>query len=370
MRSIVINLSLVLLISSTTYGQDLSSYYSYIFNPININPAYSGNTDNIEGILDSRSQFTGVQGSPKNIMVGINSPVFVNQGAGVKLITDTRGIFEVTKADVLYSHKFMLQEDIYFRLGLSVGVLNRRLNPTNLSNSSALLETGDPTLNDNNYSYSRFVSGFGMLCDWKEIKVGFSAPHIIESATEIDQYMVGSVSYDYEIDQKWAVKPAIIYQNIPVTANVLDVMVTGEWSKKLFVVLGYATNSRLKSGVGFNLRGFGISYLYEKSTGGLSSLSSNTHEIILNVSVKRKPKRFASTKMESDLDSMIDYMTGLLNDESSYGKDFIKSEIHKIYEQLDGILEENTDKNAGKVADKLHKVEEQINTLIERYKLD
>ncbi len=364
-------IAIIVLSGNIVLGQDFSSFYSYVLNKGNINPAFTGNTNSVDGVLNSRSQFTGVSGSPKNIMFGVSAPVFANQGAGFKVINDSRGVFDVTRADFSYSHKVSFNDDVSLRFGLSVGILNRKINVNNLESQSSLFDSSDPTVNNSTFNYSRFVSGFGLLMKAKDFEIGFSAPHIIESATDINQYLVGMVSYDYSIeDTKWGVQPTLIYQNIPVTQNIVDVLVKGTWNDKISLIMGYANNNRIKGGMGLNLNGFGVSYLYEHSTGDLRRISGSTHEIMLSVSVKRQPKRFGTLKLEKDLDEIITYIADLVKNDANHGKDFIGSEIDRIHAQLNEILDENTDKNAGKVAEKLQRVEEQINLLIEKYKLN
>jgi type IX secretion system PorP/SprF family membrane protein len=361
---------LLLALTTSLLGQEFSGFYSYVLNPANINPAYIGKTDKVQGVLVSRSQYADVIGSPKNIMAGISGPVFMNQAAGLRVINDIQGAFNLTRADFTYAQKFYMHDDSYIRFGLSMGLLNRTINVSDIQTNTDLFDEDDPTLNGDGYNFNRFVAGFGMLYEIDHLEIGFSAPHIVENANSINSFLVGMASYDYEINSDWAVKPTVIYQNIPNSKNKVDILAKGIWKQKISVILGYTNTSRLKGGLGVDLSGFGVSYLYGMTTGDLKSLSASTNELMITIAIQRKAKRFSSSKMDEELDHLIEYTTDLLEIGDKYGKDFITEEIEKIYVQLDEVIEENTNKNNDKLAFKIQKVEHQIMALVKKYNLE
>ena len=108
-------------------AQEQSNYYSYLMNRVNLNTAYAGNDSQISGILNSRTQWAGVNGAPRNLMFGLHGPIFANQGMGIRMISDSRGPFQTLRSDFMYSHRFHINENMYFRMGLSAGIINRKL---------------------------------------------------------------------------------------------------------------------------------------------------------------------------------------------------------------------------------------------------
>lgn len=352
---------------SFAHAQEQSNYYSYLMNRVNLNTAYAGSEEQISGILNSRTQWAGVKGAPRNIMFGMHGPIFANQGMGLRIISDTRGSFQTMRSDFMYSHKFYLKENLFFRMGLSAGVINRSLNVVNTQSKS--FNENDPMLTNEQYNFTNFVSGFGLLVEWKGLQVGFSAPHMIEDNAIINQHMVGIASYKYDIGEKWQIEPLIIYQNFPILKNQLDAALKGTFAKKVWVQGSYRTNKSFTGAVGFNLKGFGVGYLYEHNSQPLQALSGGTHEIAISFSIVHKPKSFGSLKAEKEMDGMIEYMNQLLNDEKTYGKEFILNEIERIHTELNKLMEKNSNANAGEVKERLPIIEEQINHLIEKYNL-
>jgi len=361
---------ILILVQYSVSAQDFSSFYSYMLNRVNINPALAGNSTNIVGIMDYRSQYNGIPGGPRNLMFALHSPISVNQGAGVKVIQDTRGAFGVTRVDGMYSHRFFLSDSFSVRFGLSVGMISRHLNTSSIAATSNMFDLSDPTLSSPVYNYTRFISGFGMLVNYKQLEVGFSAPQIIENSNSIGQYLVGTLSYTYSLaSSKIDLQPFMIYQNLPVTKNMLDVAMKVTWDKKVNFIGGYATNQTIKASAGLEFNGFGVAYMYEHPTGYRKELSNGTHEIMLTVSIHKKSKKASAVKMEKDLNSMIKYLDGLIEEDTNYTQGYIRSEIENITEQLNTMADENSEEAVQKMSGKMDKIHWQISILKSKYEL-
>lgn len=351
-------------------AQDFSSFYSYMLNRVNINPALAGNTNAIEGIMDYRSQYNGIAGGPRNLMFALHSPIGPNQGAGMKVIQDSRGAFGVTRVDGMYSHRFYVDSNLSVRFGLSVGFISRHLNTSNIASASNMFDLSDPTLTSPVYNYTRFIAGFGMLVNYKQLEFGFSAPQIIENSNSIAQYLVGTVSYKYKFaSSKLALQPFLIYQNLPVTKNLLDVAVRATWDEKLVFMGGYANNNTLKASVGLQFNGFGVAYMYEHPMGYRKQLSTGTHEIMINVSIQKKARKASSSKMTKDLNVLINSLEILKHEEVKYTKEFVQSELESANKELNRITDESTEVNLDKASDKLDKIESLIADIKIKYSL-
>ncbi|WP_299250810.1 PorP/SprF family type IX secretion system membrane protein [uncultured Cytophaga sp.] len=339
-------------------AQDFSSFYSYLLNRVNVNPALAGNSSAVEGVMDYRSQYNGIAGGPRNLMFALHSPISANQGAGIKVIQDSRGAFGVTRVDGLYSHRFFLSDSNFsIRLGLSAGIISRHLNTSNIGNTSSMFDLSDPTLTSSAYNYTRFISGFGMLVNYKQLEFGFSAPQIIENSNSIGQYLVGTLSYKYKIaSTRLDLQPLLIYQNLPITKNLLDVAVRATWDDKINFLVGYANNKTLKASFGLQFKGFGLAYMYEHPMGYRKELSNGTHEIMVNISIEKKMAKSSPTKMIKDLNALINYLKILKHEEAKYTQDFVKLELESVQKELYRITDQNTDKNIEKAFDKFDKI--------------
>lgn len=354
---------------SDVFSQDIANYYPYQINQFNAIAAFAGNEEKVVASLNSRTQYAGVKDGPKNLVFGLHAPIFENQGAGLRFINDTRGLFDVNKIDGIYTHRFFVKDDVYFRFGLNVGLVNRRINTGRIDKNSSI-DLNDASLSSNTFNTNRFASGFSMLSKIKDLKVGFAIPNLVENGVSMNSYMVGMLFYDYKINNDWKLTPWMSYQNIPVLKNVADVSAKIEWKKMIMAQVTYSNIKSVKGAVGFDLKGFGMSYMYEHYTGALTNLASSSHELAVIISFDRKTRNFKTAKYEKDLDVLISYMANLTNDKNDYDKGFIQSEIAKIRQELQKLMEVNSDKTSAKVERKLDVIEEHINNLIQKYSLD
>ncbi len=68
---------------------------------------------------------------------------------------------------------------LYFYSALAE-ILNHQLNTSKIASQSNLFATDDLTIQSSSYNHSRFVAGFGMVVNYNQLELGFSAPQIIE----------------------------------------------------------------------------------------------------------------------------------------------------------------------------------------------
>jgi len=66
------------------FAQQDPLYAQYLFNPLLINPAYSGLNNNFNGTVGYRTQWMGLEGQPQTMNVSLHSSFVQNKvGAGL-----------------------------------------------------------------------------------------------------------------------------------------------------------------------------------------------------------------------------------------------------------------------------------------------
>jgi type IX secretion system PorP/SprF family membrane protein len=65
----------LLLVSLVSFSQQDSQYTQYMYNTININPAYAGSRGVLSVFGLHRSQWVGLDGAPVTNAITINSPI-------------------------------------------------------------------------------------------------------------------------------------------------------------------------------------------------------------------------------------------------------------------------------------------------------
>ena len=121
-------LFLVLLCSSlTAFAQQDAQFTQYMYNTININPAYAGSREAISVFGLYRTQWIGLDGAPQTGTFSINMPIEgSNIGIGLGVVKDRIGPADETNIalDVSYTVKTSENWKLGFGAKASANLLN------------------------------------------------------------------------------------------------------------------------------------------------------------------------------------------------------------------------------------------------------
>lgn len=133
MRNWVIVLGLMMVVASAI-AQD--PIFSQFYNaPNQVNPAFAGNTRGPLVATNYRLQWPGFSSVYNTYMLSYDQFVpRLNSGFGLSLLADDAGdgTLKTTKISGLYSYRVFVTKDTYVKLGMEVGVVQYRLDPTKL----------------------------------------------------------------------------------------------------------------------------------------------------------------------------------------------------------------------------------------------
>lgn len=365
---------LKLLVASLLFGvsaiqaQELSyGYYNYILNQFNLNPALAGINRNVSALLNTKTYQTGFNGAPRNTMFGMHAALNSNQGLGMRILSDKRGGFEVSKYDAVYSYEIKVNEQSDLRFGISAGAIRRMLNANSLPNFE-LLDQTDPNIASGFFDETNFIAGVGLIYEYENLQLGFSSPHLVDGSSEISEYMVGSIAYEYNIENsKFSLIPTLIYQNIPHLDNQYDFLLKAEYYEKVWVQGGYKLSQNLNFGVGFDFGAFGVGYSYEMNNTPLNNISRNSNEILITIGFNSKNVK-EKEKTLNKLDEYSNTLELMLSDnQNRFKRVDIMTEIQKIRLELQKLEKQNNKKKAKAINKRLLVIESQIQELEKRY---
>lgn len=275
-------------------------FYSFkVNNMFNVNPAYTGKDDGLNIVLSAQTQNKGVSYANKNYMFGMHSKISKKQALGVKIISDTRGAFQVLKADLSYAYIAKISEDMKFTLGLSGGLLKNSLLINRIDNYQSL-DQSDPTLTKSYYNTNQFAAGAGFLYNYKSLDVSFSMPHIIATNQPLNSYINAAVFYTIKANEQFDITPWICYQSIPVTKDIASLFLKTMYNKVIWLQVGYQTNKTYCAMFGVNIENLSIGYGYKSSNKQFNTVTSGIHEITFSFKITETPqilKRFFLPKM-------------------------------------------------------------------------
>ncbi|MBC7694834.1 MAG: PorP/SprF family type IX secretion system membrane protein [Burkholderiales bacterium] len=291
---------LFIMITLSSKAQVLSyDFYSFkVNNMFNVNPAYSGRDESLNIILSAQSQNKGVSYANKNFMFGMHSRISKKQALGTRIISDTRGAFQILKADLSYAYIAKLGKEMKFTLGLSAGILKNSLLVNRIDNYQSL-DQSDPTLTKSYYNTNQFTAGAGFLYNYKNLDVSFSMPHIIATNQPLNSYVNGAVFYTFNVNKEFKLTPWVCYQNIPVTKDLTSLFVKGTYNDKVWLQLGYQTNRTFCAMFGVTIENLSIGYGFKSSNSQFQTVTSGLHEITFGLRINEVPEalRFILPKM-------------------------------------------------------------------------
>ena len=338
-------------------------FYSFrINNMFNVNPAYTGKNDGLNIVLSMQSQNKGVAHANKNFMLGMHSKISKKQAIGGRLISDTRGAFQLLKADLSYAFIAKITYESTFTMGLSAGILNNNLMINRIENFESLDQI-DPTLTKSYYNTTQFTAGAGLLYTYKALEISVSLPHIIGTSQPLNGYVNGALFYSIKAGQKFKITPWVCYQNIPVTKNIVSAHVKTIYDDIIWVQVGYQTNNTFNAMLGINIENVSIGYGYKLSNKEFNTVATGSHEVTLAYRIpKIKRQATSSLNDNSSLNDIVNRLNTILKEPvTSKNKESVKIELAKIKILLQKAeIDNSTPEKAQGVSNQLLQIDEKL----------
>jgi type IX secretion system PorP/SprF family membrane protein len=171
-----------LLICMTFQGQDYQ-FTQFYAAPVNLNPAFTGNTAQSRFVMNYRNQWTAIPGA--FVTYNVTYEQFIPQiksGIGILLNHDRAGSGNLGYTSILglYSYEFQLNHDLYIRPGVSFGRSFRTLNMNELVFGDQLVRPdGSSSIESLRPPNSAFFDvGSGLLMYSHNYWIGASVGHI------------------------------------------------------------------------------------------------------------------------------------------------------------------------------------------------
>jgi type IX secretion system PorP/SprF family membrane protein len=361
--------ALTILCSLSLKSQVLSyDFYSFkLNNMFNVNPAYAGKGDGLNIVLNAQSQNKGVAYANKNFMAGIYSKVSKTQALGGRLISDTRGAFQLLKADLSYAYIAKISEQSSLTFGLSGGILNNTLMLSRIENSQVLDQT-DPTLTKSYNNTTQFAAGAGLLYTYKGLDLSVSLPHIITTNQPLNGYINAAAFYTIKASDKFKITPWVSYQNIPVTKSVMAGYLKAMYKELIWVQAGYQSNNAISAMFGVNIETFSLGYGFKFSNSQFNNITSGTHEISFAFKIPQSNKSTNSNLSINDNSSLKDIVARLDNllkePITAKNKEAINTELQKIKQQLQKAeIDNSTPEKAQEVSKQIQLIDEKLKAI-------
>jgi len=286
-------ITLILLITTSvflqqTYGQQDPHYTHYMYNMNVVNPAYAGSRETLSIGMLARTQWTGLNGSPKTLTFSAHSPFSKSVGLGLSAIVDENGPVKEQNIYADFSYTLQTSEEGRLAFGLKGGVTFKNIGLFSLTT----IQTSDPAFNDNvNSSNPNF--GAGAFYYTNNFYIGLSVPNVLEvSHIKTENGKISDVSekmhyfitggYVFDLTNNLKFKPSTMIKALSGAPLAVDISANFLFNEKLELGASYRLDDSVSALVTFQIvRGFRMGYAYDYTVSNLGEFNDGSHEAFL-----------------------------------------------------------------------------------------
>lgn len=282
-------------------AQQDAQFTQYMYNTINVNPAYAGSRGALSIFALHRTQWVGLDGAPVTNAISLNTPLNnSNLGLGVSVINDRIGPTDenTISADLSYTIPTSENYKLSFGLKATANLFNLNINELDAKDK-------DDTSLQNFNGFSPNI-GTGLYLHSDKAYVGFSVPNFLETnryddnqvkifKEKINYYLIGGYVFDLSSEVKF--KPAFISKVVEGSPLQLDVSGNFMFNNKFVVGVAYRWSAALSALVGFQVSdGMYIGYGFDNETTNLKNYNSGSHEVFLRYEIFNNVNRITTPR--------------------------------------------------------------------------
>lgn len=289
----IITIGTILLCFACSFAQQNVQYTQYMYNKMAFNPGYTA-TSGIPRIIGIyRSQWVGIDGAPKNIVLSGQTPIKEKRhGIGFTVDNDKIGPSSDTRLAFSYAHPVMLSDKIIMSLGVNICGNFMEIDYDKLQ----ILDHTDKELRGKLSQFSPNI-GAGAYFYSKKWFAGLSVPDFLETKfyndiqssvakRKMHYYLTGGYSFD--LDAMIQFKPGALIKIVQGAPLGVDVSTTFLFNDKLQLGISYRWGNALSFLTGFKIGDFTVGYAYDYSGGTIGEYTSGTHEAFLQFDILKK----------------------------------------------------------------------------------
>lgn len=271
------------------FAQQDAQFTQYMYNTININPAYAGSRGAMSIFGLHRTQWVGLDGAPVTNTLSMNTPINGSKlGLGLSFVNDRIGPTTENAISVDVSYTVPASETYKLSFGLKGTGNFFGLNTSDLK--------PEQQLDDALINYNKFTPniGAGVYLHSDKSYIGLSVPNFIQNKKlnnsngdnvavlqeRMNFYLIAGHVFDLSPEIKF--KPAVLTKMV--TGSPLQVDLSGNFMFYDKFVLGaaYRWDAAVSALAGFQITdGLYLGYGYDLETTRLRKYNSGSHEVFL-----------------------------------------------------------------------------------------
>lgn len=283
-------------------AQQDAQYTQYMYNTINVNPAYAGSRGVMSIFGLHRTQWVGLDGAPVTNAASINTPINnSNIGVGLSFVNDKIGPTNenAISADVSYTVQTSETYKLSFGIKGTANLFNLDVNKLNPQ------DAGDPQFQNLDNKFTPNI-GAGVYFHSDKMYVGLSVPNFFETkrysdndvainAERMNFYLIAGYVFDLTYDLKF--KPALLTKAVEGAPLQVDVSANFLYNDRFMLGAAWRWDAAVSAMAGFQVTdGLFIGYGYDHETTRLRRFNSGSHEIFLRFELFTKHNKIVSPR--------------------------------------------------------------------------
>jgi type IX secretion system PorP/SprF family membrane protein len=291
-----------MLVGMVSYSQQDAQYTQYMYNTINVNPAYAGSRGVMSIFGLHRTQWVGLDGAPVTNAFSVNSPIEnTNLGVGLSFVNDRIGptVENTISTDLSYTIPVSETYKLSFGIKATANLFSFDRDKLNIQNQA------DPLLQSLSNNFSPNV-GAGVYFHSDKSYLGLSVPNFFQTKRYNDNdyavykermnaYLIGGYVFDLSPNLKF--KPAFLGKMVQGAPLQLDVSGNFLINDKFVLGAAWRWSAAASLMAGFQVSdGLYIGYGYDLETTKLANYNSGSHEIFLRYELFKRQDRIVSPR--------------------------------------------------------------------------
>nr|WP_294936761.1 type IX secretion system membrane protein PorP/SprF [uncultured Flavobacterium sp.] len=275
------------LIGIMGYSQQDSQYTQYMYNTININPAYAGSREVLSIFGLHRSQWIGLDGAPTTNAFSINTPIGDSSfGVGLSFVNDRIGPANESAISADLAYHLQLSENYKLAFGLkgTANLFSIDVDKLNIQHAN------DPEFQNLDNDFSPNV-GAGIYLYSDRFYAGLSVPNFFEthhykdnsvSITQEKLHYYFITGYVFDLGSNLKMKPSVLAKAVEGAPLQVDGSLNFLIYDKLTLGAAYRWDAAWSAMAGFQIsNSLFLGYGYDRETTRLQNYNSGSHEIFL-----------------------------------------------------------------------------------------
>jgi type IX secretion system PorP/SprF family membrane protein len=300
MRKLVL---VLLFCSVASFAQQDAQFTQYMYNTININPAYAGSRGAVSIFGLYRTQWVGLDGAPETSSFSVNTPVGSNVGLGISLVNDKIGPTNENNLSADFSYSIPTSATAKLSFGIKGSANLFKLDPTKLSAE----DQGDEQFQDLENKFSPNI-GAGIYWHTDKAYVGLSVPNFIQTnryndndvaiyKERINYYFIAGYVFNLDRYEMIKFKPALLTKMVEGSPLQVDASANFMFNDKFVLGVAYRWSASVSALAGFQITdSLYLGYAYDHETTKLANYNSGSHEIFLRFEFLNKYSRITSPR--------------------------------------------------------------------------